>query len=235
MKTGIKLNKQIARKVLETVDAGLVRGTGSPEPGKMCVEAAVCYALGLPHGDEPPCVGSAVRAFKIKLNDCPWPSIEARAKGMRELAIAQLGSDTLDQMEFGKLMLLRGTQTLLPFVWRKEAERNNNWAHKTKMLEFCDKMETVRTFEEARTITRSAFAFAYNYASVSFAFAYNYASAFDFAYACASAFAYAFAHDYASACFNHELLQLTAKVGVEVLKEMKSPGCKWLDLCKEAK
>lgn len=46
----------IARKVLQTIDAGLVKGAGVPEPGKMCVEAAVCYGMGLPHGDNPTCV-----------------------------------------------------------------------------------------------------------------------------------------------------------------------------------
>ena len=51
------LTKDRARKVLKTVDAGLCSGKGVPEPGKMCIEAAVCYAFGLPHGDEPPCVG----------------------------------------------------------------------------------------------------------------------------------------------------------------------------------
>jgi hypothetical protein len=47
----------------------------------MCVEAAVCYALGLPHSDNPPCVGYAVRQYKIRLNDSNWSSNEARAKG----------------------------------------------------------------------------------------------------------------------------------------------------------
>lgn len=50
----ITLNRKIAKKVLEIVDKGLVNGLGVREPGKMCIEAAVCYALGLPHGDNPP-------------------------------------------------------------------------------------------------------------------------------------------------------------------------------------
>ena len=96
----IKLSRAIARKVLSIVDAGLVDGKGNPIPGQMCVEAAVCYALGLPHGDNPPCVGQAVRAFKIRLNDSEWSSAQARAAGMRKLAVAQLGSDTVDQAKF---------------------------------------------------------------------------------------------------------------------------------------
>lgn len=68
----IDIDLDIAKKVLATVDAGLVQGVGQPAPGQMCVEAAVCFALGLPHGDNPPCVAPAVRALKIRLNDAAW-------------------------------------------------------------------------------------------------------------------------------------------------------------------
>jgi len=43
-----EITREVAQKVLSAVDAGLVKGQGIQEPGKMCVEAAVCYALGLP-------------------------------------------------------------------------------------------------------------------------------------------------------------------------------------------
>lgn len=194
--TEIKPTIRHARKILNLVSRGLVCGLGVQEPGKMCVEAAVCAAFGLPHSDKPSCVGPAVRDFKIKLNDCAWPSDMHRANGMRQLAIAQLGSNEIDQMAFGKLMYLRGVQKLLPFVWRKEAEQMKPDRQK-EMLEHCEKMEAVTTFEEAEKVAKSA-------------------------YASASA-------------YRHELLKLTAQIGVEVLKEMKSPGCKWLYLCEEAK
>src|SRR5690349_4673650 len=96
----MNLNEDVAKKVLETVDAGLCRGMGEPVPGQMCVEAAVCYALGLPHSDNPPCVGEAIRSFKIQLNDSCWSSNAARAKGMRRVAVAQLGSIEVDQVAF---------------------------------------------------------------------------------------------------------------------------------------
>jgi len=114
--TQIKPTKKHARKIVELLKHGLTSGVGRPEPGQMCVEAAVCYAMGLPHGDDPKCVGKAVRAFKIQLNDCAWPDEMARAEGMKRLAVAQLGSDALDQMAFGKLMHLRGIQKVLPFI-----------------------------------------------------------------------------------------------------------------------
>ncbi len=46
--TAIKFGKRKARKLLEVVDAGLCSGLGEPIPGQMCVEAAICFALGLP-------------------------------------------------------------------------------------------------------------------------------------------------------------------------------------------
>jgi len=90
----------IAKKVLEIVDAGLSKGMGEPIPGKMCVEAAVCAAYGLPHSDSPPCVGKAVRELKIALNDRFEGGPSERAGLLRRLAIAQLGSVEIDQVEF---------------------------------------------------------------------------------------------------------------------------------------
>ncbi len=109
-----------AKKVLETVDAGLVNGLGNPVPGQMCVEAAVCYALGLKHSDDPICVSEALRKLKIHLNDSPWSSPEARAKGMRRLALVQLGTkDTLDEREFVKRVAAMTIRTVLPPLLRK--------------------------------------------------------------------------------------------------------------------
>ena len=94
----IEINRDVAAKVLATVDAGLSHGLGKAKPGFMCVEAAVCYALGLPHGDDPGCVSPAIRSLKITLNDRYWSSNEARAKGLRRLALAQLRFDLGDTL-----------------------------------------------------------------------------------------------------------------------------------------
>ena len=80
------ITRDIAAKVLHIVDQGLSKGLGEQAPGQMCVEAAVCYALGLPHGDDPGCVSPALRRLKIGLNDANWSSPQARAKGLRRLA-----------------------------------------------------------------------------------------------------------------------------------------------------
>jgi len=144
----MKLTKTIARKVLATVDAGLCQGKGQPVPGEMCVEAAVCFAMGLPHGDEPPCVGEAVRSYKVALNDCYWSSNAARAKGMRKLAIAQLGSNEISQEKFTELVRLKGIQRSLPVIlrsWAKHPECKNA----AEILKAARKCESAKTLSEA--------------------------------------------------------------------------------------
>jgi hypothetical protein len=116
----MEITQEIAQKVLDTVNVGLVRGKGKPVPGKMCVEAAVCYAMGLPHSDRPPCVSPALRDFKIKLNDSKWSSELARANGLRELALLQLGTaGVLDEVEFAKRVVLLVINKYLPPMLRK--------------------------------------------------------------------------------------------------------------------
>ncbi len=156
----IKITKPIVKKVLSLIDAGLTSGLGRQEPGQMCVEAAVCCALGLPHSDNPPCVGSAVRSFKISLNDCNWSSDAARAAGMRKLAVAQLGSDVLDQSKFADLQFLRGVHKLMPIVFRKAAPELNE-KDKTAFLKIADDCFAVVPLAEAQQLVRGAYASAY--------------------------------------------------------------------------
>ncbi len=113
------ITEEVARKVLQVVDKGLVKGVGEPIPGEMCVEAAVCYALGEKHGDAPTCVSPALRAFKIGLNDANWSSNTIRAKGMRRIALAQLGSaGELDEIEFTKRLAMLTVTKILPRALR---------------------------------------------------------------------------------------------------------------------
>lgn len=96
------VDENVVTKVIKTVKRGLVCGLGEPTPGKMCVEAAICYAYGLPHGDHPPCVEGTIADLKIELNDQEWSSDRARAKGLLKIAIAQLGSKDMDIRVFHK-------------------------------------------------------------------------------------------------------------------------------------
>src|SRR5690606_30726578 len=121
----MEITREVAVKVLDTVDAGLVHGKGDPVPGQMCVEAAVCYAMGLPHSDQPACVAPALRQLKIALNDKAWSSPQARAQGLRRLALAQLGSaGVLDEVEFTRRVAEMAIRKAVPLALRAAARRN---------------------------------------------------------------------------------------------------------------
>jgi hypothetical protein len=205
------ITREVAEKVRDTVDAGLVRGMGRAEPGHMCVEAAVCYALGLPHGDDPACVSPALRRLKIGLNDRAWSSNEARAKGLRRLAVAQLGSaGVLDEREFVRRVIDMTIRKAVPIGLRAAAQRNRKHA---------DALETaaVRCEQEG---TRAACKAAQKVASASAAYAADAASAASAA--SAAAYAWAQARD--------RVLSEYAEWVVEILIDMQAPGCQWLDL-----
>ena len=209
--TIVKPTKKHARKVLELVSHGLVKGLGVQEPGKMCVEAAVCAALGLPHSDKPPCVGEVVRQFKISLNDSYWSSNDARAKGMKRLAVAQLGSNTIDQVEFARHLTRLIIQRVVPIALRAAASIHKDAAHRKAMEEAAVKCEHAETDAAASYASDAA-------SSASYAAS---AAASDAARAAARA---------ASAARDN-VLEAAAECGVVALELCGSPGVKWLDLC----
>jgi hypothetical protein len=249
MKTLIKPTKRIALEVAKSINGALCRGAGSGQSQNVCVMQAIARAVGLPTSNDQveECVGSVVGAFNRKLNDCYWSSDVARAEGMKRLGVASIGSNQLNQMEYGKLMFLRGTQKLLPFVFREIAKiKDGNY--KAELKKHADLCEKVKTFDEAKAACKAASASASAPAYAS-AYAYAYASApasayaYAYASASASASAYAYAYAYASASAsasasadfkgaklgeNDRLLLLTSQVGLDCLKELKSPGCKFL-------
>lgn len=211
MKT--EVTKDHARKIVELLRHGLVQGVGKPEPGKMCVEAAVCYALGEPHGDEPSCVGAAVRAYKIRLNDAAWPSDKDRAEGLREIAVAQLGSDILDQREFAKRVALKTIQQILPIAFRAAAYAVPSHAEALSGAAVAcelatDLMGARKAALEGRDKARAANA--------------------------ADAAADAADADAARKTARLNALHLAASIGVAVLKEMGCKGCEWLDVLEPA-
>jgi len=216
----IQITPAIARKVLEVVDAGLVKGMGNPVPGEMCVEAAVCYAMGLPHGDQPSCVSPALRQLKIRLNDARWSSDVARSRGLRRLALAQLGSaGNLDEREFAKRCARLAIQTSVPVALRAAASIASG-ERKEKLLAAaatCEQNPTRENALEAKKIAADAYD---AYADAAYAAAYA-----DAAYAAAYA-AYAADADRSLAAF--------AEGVVQILVEMKAPGCEWLGLTEES-
>lgn len=155
-----ELNEELVCKVRDTVNAGLVKGLGKPEPGKMCVEAAVCYAMGLPHSDKPTCVGRAVRNYKIRINDAKWSSNEARTAGLLKLAIAQLGSDTIDQRKFVKIVAEQTIRKIVPMALRAAKVQNPKRADKLEAAAAnCESKGTEQAARQAKTVaTADAYA-----------------------------------------------------------------------------
>ena len=228
----MQINLEIARKVLTAVDAGLVRGVGNPIPGQMCVEAAVCYALGLPHGDDPKCVADSLRRLKIRLNDSNWSSNEARAKGLRRLAVAQLGSaGVLDEREFVRRVVRLSIQSCVPSALRAAASICRNEEKKDAMLKAALACEQEPTRENAVKARAAAYADA-DAAAYADAAAAAYA-AYAAAYAAAAADADAAAYAYAAAARDKSLAKFAEDV-VQILIDMKAPGCEWLDITEEA-
>src|SRR5208282_6069749 len=145
-----QITEVIARKVLDTVDAGLVGGVGNPVPGQMCVDAAVCYALGLPHGDDPKCVAPALRALQIRLNDSAWLSTASRAAGMRRLAVAQLGSyGVLNEKEFTSRVVDYAIRVSTPKALRIAADITEDTRHRDALRAAANRCENEGTRESA--------------------------------------------------------------------------------------
>lgn len=196
----MEITREIATTVRDVVAAGLVRGVGEPIPGKMCVEAAVCFALGLPHGDDPGCVSPSLRRLKIKFNDSPWSSNQARAAGLRRLAITQLGSlGMLDDREFVRRVVEMTIRKSVPAALRSAASVNSKHA---KALEAaavrCEQEGTREAAQGAKQVARPAAA--------------------------------AYAYDAADAAARDKSLASYAEWVVEILIDMQAPGCRWLDL-----
>jgi hypothetical protein len=226
----MEITQEIAQKVLDTVNVGLVSGLGEPIPGKMCVEAAVCYAMGLPHEDNPPCVSPALRRLKISLNDAGWSSRSARANGLRELALLQLGSaGVLDEVEFAKRVTLLVINKYLPSMLRK--------ANLNQEADVCEKAKDLVTASAAARAADAAYAAyvsnttrAAAYASIGSARAASYAvvatcyATADAARAVGNAVSIVFVIN------NDKTLSLFAKDVAEILIDMKVPGIQWLNL-----
>jgi len=235
--TELVIDRSVAAKVLATVDAGLVRGLGKPIPGQMCVEAAVCFALGLPHGDDPGCVAPALRSVKISLNEKNWSNNKARAKGLRGLAIAQLGSaGVLDEKQFLQHVIEMTIRKIVPHVLRAAAGMEANAPHSDKLEAAAKRCEA----EGTKAAARAACAIAVNadaYTNAAVNAAYTAACATDATSAtrliCAvhTADAYPNRSEYPP---RDESLAFFAEEVVQILIAMKAPGTAWLDLTEAA-
>jgi hypothetical protein len=217
-----EITEEHAVKVLEVVDAGLISGLGKPMPGEMCVEAAVCYALGLPHGDNPACVSPALIALKIRLNDTFWSSKSARASGLRRLAVAQLGSaGVLDEREFVRRVVDYAIRTSAPKALRSAAAMVGNWRCEA-LIAAASQCEINGSREDAAAAEAAAREAAAREAAARAAAAATEYAEYAAEYAAAAVRAAAAARDLS--------LDEYAEAIVQILIAMRAPGCKWLAL-----
>jgi hypothetical protein len=250
------ITREIAQNVLRMLEAGLSEGVGRREPGQMCIEAVVCCALGLPHGDDPGCVAEWLRCLMIQLNDAAWPSRQARARGLRRAALAQLGSKgVLNESEFA-IRVMRIALTRVPAAFRAAASLHGSGRHRWALnsaADACERDPTRLSFVAARKAAQSANddlrgnAARAVYEAIAAANAAVEAtapsridsdtleSAVNAAlWAAEAAVTVATAsnnaqQDAAAAARCKALGQLAEDV-VQVLIEMRAPGCQWLDL-----
>jgi hypothetical protein len=255
------ITREIAQNVLRMVDAGLSEGVGRREPGQMCVEAVVCCALGLPHGDDPGCVAEWLRCLMIQLNDSVWSSRQARAQGLRRAAVAQLGSKgVLNESEFA-VRVMRVALGRVPAAFRAAASLLGSERHRLELnavADACEPNPTRLSFIAARKAAQSAHdddlsgnAASAVYAAIAAANAAVEATApsridndtLECAvnaaiWAAEAAVAVETASnsappDAGAAARDQALAQLVEDV-VQVLIQMQAPGCQWLDLTEPA-
>ena len=204
--TVFELDKFNVTEFDRILSKGLSKGMGDRD-SQVCIEAAICQVIGLPHGDDPGCVADSVRAFKIRLNDSPWSSPKARADGLRDLGLAQLGSKgVVDDQMFAKRMAGETIRVLIPKLFRQVLPNDK------ACMEAADKCENEPNSDSAAA------------AAAASAWAAAAAEAASEAWAAEEA-ARAAARAAASAANrNDTYLLLSASIALGILKELKSPG-----------
>ncbi len=194
------------------VARGFCVGVGTPD-GQLCVEAAITQALGMPFNDNPKCVASAVRSYKITINDSHrWKSPQSRAEALRDIGIAQIGSNgVVDDNEFTRRFAAKTARVLIPMLFREFLSKN---ARCMAAADRCEQEGSTEALREARS-------------------AAAYATAATAAYAAAATAAYAAdaAADAASGAKRdpEKYLRLSVSLALEVLRELKSPGVAWIE------
>lgn len=169
----MNITEEQIKTIMRKVGLGLTKGLEKNSDGKMCIEAVICTVLENKHADNPACVGNEIRKAKINLNDCSWSSNQARAKGMRKLAIAQLGSINLDQIDFLNNLKLESARKILPFLIQKHYEKTKD----VKLLDYKLKFESLTVLDNALWLEFYNYDYKYNY-SYKYNYDYDYGDEF---------------------------------------------------------
>lgn len=209
--------REHAEKILKLLSYGLPFGNSSePVLGGMCVEAVVCHALGEPHGDAPSCVGVKVRSAKIRLNDSAWSSDTARAEGMKRIAIAQLGSDKINQIRFEDIINEKVIRRIIPMVLRKKAN-NSTPDYADELEQAALACENLGNFDAAKLAREVAAMYSVERQTID---AVCYSDSMFGVY-------------WAAEILGDTVLIEGAKIIEEALIELECPGVQFLDLIQE--
>jgi len=145
------MNAETIESLDKILANGLVSGRGD-RTSTFCAQEAVCAALGLPITNHPECVDDAVSAFGRRLNDARWSSTAARAKGMRDFVVAQVGSKgAIDSREFVQRLALRTIREVLP-LWLRHAKID------VALIAACESAETLVGARDAVVVADAAVA-----------------------------------------------------------------------------
>jgi hypothetical protein len=153
----MNITQEQRAKVAEVINAGLVRGLGEPEPGKLCIEAAICLAMGEPHGDEPTCVAEPDRLYAIKLQDRYPGNAAERAALFLPLGLAQLGTAGTDRRPWIVYVAEQTIRRIVPLALRAAAKVNPKHAEKLESAAVrCEKEGTKASAASAYTAASAA-------------------------------------------------------------------------------
>lgn len=157
-----KRKQEVASRLREIIPQGLVGGVGRGEPGSLCVEAAISFALGEPHGDKPSCVAAADRAFAIRINDAAWSSKAARAEALLPLALAQLGTAGTDREAWVRRVVEGTIRRVVPLALRHAARAVPSHAERLEAAAArCEVEGTKDAAKAAVRVADAAYAAAY--------------------------------------------------------------------------
>jgi hypothetical protein len=165
------ITAETRQRLTEIINAGLVNGLGKARPGHLCIEAAICLALGEPHSDRPSCVAVPDGDFAIKINDAPWSSPEARAEALLPLALAQLGTAGSDRTAWVRQVAEGMVRQIVPIALRAAASMHPHERHRAALEAAALRCEQEGTGGYAAAYARAAAedAFAYACAATDYA------------------------------------------------------------------
>lgn len=90
-----EITQQMVQNLLGYVKKGFCNGAGEVSDGQFCVQQAVNMATTMEAetSDGPNCVHKEFNCLGINLNDMEWRGPKTRAKGLKRLAVAEMGTE----------------------------------------------------------------------------------------------------------------------------------------------